>query len=181
MVKICFDQSDAVPTFLYGAAHSDGRTLASIRRELGYFKPNSSGNQWVGGLQSELLQLKPDEGPDQSIRAKGVVIVGATRWVDNYNVPVQSTDIEAVKRIARRVSTRGGGLEWVQAMGLAHGDDSTEVACNLLDPNRVAADQVQSEVEKLARKEGLMVGEGYYTDFSQEKIIEIFLNHIHLK
>ena len=174
--------SNAVPTFLYGAAHPGGRTLDSIRRELGYFKPNSSGNQWVGGLQSEFLPLKPDQGPHQSVPAKGVVVVGATRWVDNYNVPVQSTDIEAVKRIARRVSGRGGGLESVQAMGLAHGDESTEVACNLLDPKRVGADQVQSEVERVAREEeGLMVGKGYYTDFSQEKIIEMYLNHIQSK
>lgn len=94
------DQSDAVPTFLYGAAHSGGRTLASLRRELDYFKPNSSGNQWAGGLQSEHLRLKPEEGPDRVTQAKGVVVVGATRWVDNYNVPVQTTDIEAVRRIA---------------------------------------------------------------------------------
>lgn len=171
------DQSDAVPTFLYGAAHSGGRTLASLRRELGYFKPNSWGNQWAGGLQSELLRLKPEEGPDRVTQAKGVIVVGATRWVDNYNVPVQTTDIEAVRRIARRVSERGGGLECVQAMGLAHGSDSTEVACNLLGSGRVGAEQVQSEVERLARKERLRVGQGYYTDFSQEKIIQIYLNH----
>ena len=41
----------AVPTFLYGAAHREGRTLASIRRQLGYFKPNSSGDQWRGALR----------------------------------------------------------------------------------------------------------------------------------
>uniref|UniRef100_A0A0D9WL60 Formiminotransferase N-terminal subdomain domain-containing protein n=1 Tax=Leersia perrieri TaxID=77586 RepID=A0A0D9WL60_9ORYZ len=35
-----------VPTYLYGAAHGEGRTLASIRRQLGYFKPNFSGDQW---------------------------------------------------------------------------------------------------------------------------------------
>ncbi|ONK74742.1 uncharacterized protein A4U43_C03F9690 [Asparagus officinalis] len=170
-----------VPTFLYGAAHHDGRKLASIRRDLGYFKPNTSANQWVGGLQSDLRDLKLDEGPHQIVQAKGVVVIGASRWVDNYNVPVQSTDIEAVKRIARRVSERGGGLEAVQAMGLAHGEESAEVACNLLDPTRVGAAQVQAEVERHAREEGLIAGEGYYTDFSQEKIVEMYLNHFQSK
>lgn len=167
-----------VPTFLYGAAHEGGRTLDSIRRELGYFRPNSPGNVWTGGLKSELLPLKPDAGPHQSKAAKGVVVIGATRWVDNYNVPIQSTDIKAVRRIARRLSERGGGLKSVQAMGLYHSEAMTEVACNLLDPRNVGADRVQLEVQRLASEEGLTVGKGYFTDFSQEKIVEMYLKAI---
>ncbi|XP_038976965.1 glutamate formimidoyltransferase-like [Phoenix dactylifera] len=167
-----------VPTFLYGAAHEGGRTLDSIRRELGYFKPNSAGNLWAGGLRSEVLCLKPDAGPLQSAPAKGVVAIGATRWVDNYNVPIHSTDIKAAQRIARRLSERGGGLKSVQAMGLAHGEAMTEVACNLLDPSKVGADQVQIEVQRLASEEGLTAGQGYFTDFSQEKIVETYMRSI---
>ena len=47
-----------------------------------------------------------------------------------------------------------------------------EVACNLLDPENVNADQVQSRIEELASREGLTVEKGYYTDFSQESIID---------
>ncbi|OAY64846.1 Glutamate formimidoyltransferase [Ananas comosus] len=165
-----------VPTFLYGAAHGEGRSLDCVRRELGYFKPNSSGNQWRGGLNLGPLNLKPDLGPTQLTQSKGVVVVGATGWVDNYNVPVFSTNIEVVRRIARKVSGRGGGLDSVQAMGLMHGEDRTEVACNLLDPDRVGSDQVQARVERLAADEGLSAGKGYFTDFSREKIIELYLN-----
>ncbi|KAF4363284.1 hypothetical protein F8388_001825 [Cannabis sativa] len=164
-----------VPTFLYGAAHGEGRTLDTIRRELGYFKPNSSGNQWVGGLKQESLALKPDEGPPHVIPTKGVIVIGATRWVDNYNVPVFSTDLSAVRRIAKGVSGRGGGLPSVQAMALAHGETVIEVACNLLDPNNVRGDRVQLEVERLAKEEGISVGKGYFTDLSQEKIIQNYL------
>ncbi|KAJ4981259.1 hypothetical protein NE237_032096 [Protea cynaroides] len=164
-----------VPTFLYGAAHKEGRKLDFIRRELGYFKPNSEGNQWAGGVVSESLPLNPDEGPSQAPQGKGVVVIGATRWVDNYNVPVFSSDISAVRRVAKRVSARGGGLEFVQAMALAHGDDLIEVACNLLAPNNVGADEVQFEVERLAGEEGIAVGKGYFTDLSQEKIVENYL------
>ncbi|XP_010268811.1 PREDICTED: formimidoyltransferase-cyclodeaminase isoform X1 [Nelumbo nucifera] len=163
-----------VPTFLYGAANEKGRTLDSIRRQLGYFKPNTEGNQWSGGPVSESLTLQPDEGPARVTRAKGVMVIGATQWVDNYNVPVFSSDINAVRRIARQVSARGGGLASVQAMALTHGDDLIEVACNLLEPDRVGADQVQAEVERLAAKEGMAVGKGYYTDFSREKTIGNF-------
>ncbi|KAJ0983273.1 hypothetical protein J5N97_011528 [Dioscorea zingiberensis] len=167
-----------VPTFVYGGVHERGKTLDAIRRELGYFKPSSSGNQWTGGLPSDALLLKPDHGPTELTGNKGVVIVGATRWVDNYNVPVLTTNIEAVRRIARRVSGRGGGLQSVQAMGLVHGENSTEVACNLLDPSSVGADQVQLEVQRLAHEEGLAVCEGYFTDFSQERVIETYLRTI---
>ncbi|XP_031380781.1 formimidoyltransferase-cyclodeaminase-like isoform X1 [Punica granatum] len=164
-----------VPAFLYGAAHEEGRTLDSIRRALGYFKPNLSGNLWAGGLNSNPLPLKPDEGPSQAAQGKGVVVIGVTPWVDNYNVPVKSTNISTVRRIAKRVSGRGGGLPSVQAMALAHGNGITEVACNLLDPGRVGAAEVQQEVERLAADEGLTVGKGYFTDFSCQTVIEKYL------
>lgn len=164
-----------VPTFLYGAAHENGRTLASIRRELGYFKANTGGNIWAGGADSQNLPVEPDEGPNQVDKSKGVVVIGATQWVDNYNVPIFSTDISAVQRIARRISERGGGLLSVQAMGLAHGKGLTEVACNLLEPSLVGGDKVQLEVERLAQEEGLVAGTGYFTDFSRDKVVECFL------
>ncbi|KAI3951646.1 hypothetical protein MKW92_020351 [Papaver armeniacum] len=164
-----------VPTFLYGAAHQDGRKLDVIRRQLGYFKPNSEGNQWAGALGSDSLPMKPDEGPNQATPTKGVVVVGATQWVDNYNVPIFTNNIAAVRRISRRVSGRGGGLPSVQAMALAHGEDIIEVACNLLEPSKFTADQVQHLVERLAVEEGMTAGKGYYTDYSQEKIIESYL------
>ncbi|KAL3624740.1 hypothetical protein CASFOL_031408 [Castilleja foliolosa] len=80
-----------------------------------------------------------------------------------------------VQKIAKRVSGRGGGLESVQSMALAHGKGIIEVACNLLDTSKVGGDEVQREVERLAREEGLVVGEGYYTDLSQGKLIENYL------
>ncbi|XP_047967458.1 glutamate formimidoyltransferase-like [Salvia hispanica] len=163
-----------VATFLYGAAHAEGRSLDTIRRELGYFKPNAEGNQWVGSLQSEALQLKPDEGPPHAVMRKGVVVIGATEWVDNYNVPIFSTDMAAVRRIAKKVSGRGGGLPSVQSMALAHGKGMIEVACNLLDTSKAGGEDVQQAVERLAREEGMEVGEGYYTDLSQSKIIESY-------
>lgn len=166
------------PTYLYGACHEGGRTLDSIRRKLGYFKPNSAGNQWRGSLKTEILELRPDAGPLQPSPAKGIVVIGATNWVDNYNIPVWCSDIDSVRRIASKVRERGGGLKSVQAMALSHAAGCIEVACNLLDPSITGADQVQSEVQRLAAKEGFKVGEGYFTDFSREKITEMYLRCI---
>ncbi|KAG6535083.1 glutamate formimidoyltransferase-like [Zingiber officinale] len=166
------------PIYLYGACHEGGRTLDSIRRKFGYFKPNSAGNQWTGSLKTEILELRPDVGPLQPPPSKGIVVVGATRWVDNYNVPVWCTDIDSVRRIASKVRERGGGLKSVQAMALSHAAGCIEVACNLLDPSITGADQVQSKVQRLAAEEGFKVGEGYFTDFSGEKITEMYLRSI---
>ncbi|XP_057793200.1 uncharacterized protein LOC131009809 [Salvia miltiorrhiza] len=158
-----------VATFLYGAAHGEGRSLDTIRRELGYFKRNANGNQWVGNLQSETLQLKPDEGHPHAVPTKGVVVVGATQWVENYNVPIFSTDMAVVRRIAKRISCRGGGLPSVQSMALAHGKGMIEVDCNLLDTSKAGGEDVQRAVECLAREKGMDVEEGYYTDLSQNQ------------
>jgi len=166
---------NAVPTYLYGAAHEEGRTLDSIRRVFGYFKPNCSENQWIGGLKTDSLPLIPDSGPSQVTPAKGVAVIGATNWVDNYNIPLLSSDINAARRIAKRLSGRGGGLPSVQTMALAHGEGVIEVACNLLDPNKFGGERVQEQVESLAREEGISVGRGYYTDFSQDQIIASYL------
>ncbi|CAN7063627.1 unnamed protein product [Brassica oleracea var. botrytis] len=161
-----------VPTYLYGAAHEEHCTLDSIRRKLGYFKANREGHEWAGGLELEVVPVKPDAGPQEVSKAKGVVAVGACGWVSNYNMPVMSTDLKAVKRMARKASERGGGLASVQTMALVHGEGVIEVACNLLNPSIVGGDEVQGLIERLGREEGLIVGKGYYTDYTADQIAQ---------
>ncbi|CAH2051116.1 unnamed protein product [Thlaspi arvense] len=161
-----------VPTYLYGAAQEEQCTLDSIRRKLGYFKANREGREWAGGLELEVAPVKPDAGPQEVSKAKGVVAVGACGWVSNYNVPVMSTDLKAVKRVARKASERGGGLTSVQTMALVHGEGVIEVACNLLNPSEVGGDEVQGLIERLGREEGLPVGKGYYTDYTADQIAQ---------
>lgn len=167
-----------VPVFLYAAAHPTGKPLDTIRRELGYYRPNSMGNQWAGWTMPEILPERPNEGPIQVSPARGIAMIGARPWVALYNIPIMSTDVAATRRIARMVSARGGGLPTVQTLGLVHGEDSTEIACMLLEPNQVGADRVQNRVEKLAAEEGLDVEKGYFTDFSPEMIVEKYMNLI---
>ncbi|XP_050205539.1 uncharacterized protein LOC126655403 [Mercurialis annua] len=167
-----------VPVFLYAAAHPTCKPLDTIRRELGYYRPNFLGSQWAGWSMSEILPEKPDEGPQQVSPARGISMIGARPWVALYNVPVISTDVSVTRRIARMVSARGGGLPTVQTLGLVHGEDSTEIACMLLEPNQIGADKVHSRIEMLAAEEGLDVEKGYFTDFSPEMIVEKYMNLI---
>lgn len=167
-----------VPIFLYEAAHPTGKALDTIRRELGYYRPNLMGNQWTGWALPEILSEQPNEGPTLVSRARGISMIGARSWVATYNVPIMSTDVAATRRIAQMVSARGGGLPTVQSLGLVHGEDSTEIACMLLEPNRIGADRVQHRVETLAAQEGFDVEKGYFTDFSPEMIIEKYIKLI---
>lgn len=171
-------QNNAVPVYLYGAAHPTGRALEAIRRELGFYRPNFMGNLWAGWAQPEILPEKPDLGPESVSRARGVAMIGARPWVSTYNVPIMSTDVSATRRIALMVSARGGGLPTVQTLGLVHGEDSTEIACMLLEPNQIGADRVQKQVELLAAGLGLDVEQGYFTDVPPEIIIERYIKSI---
>ena len=165
------DHSVAVPAFLYGAAHRSGRPLDDIRRALGYFQPNNGG-LWIG---SNIFppSMQPDFGPRVAPSSSGIVVVGACPWVMNYNVPLASTDLNKGKRIARKVSERGGGLVKVQAMALLHGADCIEIACNLLDTEVSSPDAVQRLVTTLAAKEGIQASDGYLTGHSKEDIFRM--------
>ncbi|KAJ1698454.1 hypothetical protein LUZ63_006966 [Rhynchospora breviuscula] len=167
-----------VPIYLYGAAHSEGRTLDSIRRDLGYFQPNSDGRQWIGDLNTDISFVKPDEGPLEIDPSKGLITIGASPWVGSCNVPIHSEDIELVKNIARSISEKGGGLPSVQAIGVEHMKGSCEVACYLLDLDRVRADQVQTEVERVCSELGVTVGKVYLTDFLPEEITSLYVKAI---
>lgn len=164
-----------MPVYLYAAAHPTGKALDSIRRGLGYYRPNFMGTQWAGWTMPEILPEKPDEGPSSVSKSRGITMIGARPWIALYNVPIMSTDLSAVRRIARRVSGRGGGLPSVQAMALAHGETVIEVACNLLDPFTMGGDRVQLEVERLAKEEGVTVAKGYFTHLSHDKIVQSYL------
>lgn len=168
----------AVPAFLYGAAHGSGRPLADIRRALGYFQPQNEG-LWIGSNVFP-ASMQPDFGPRLAPPSSGIVVVGACPWVMNYNVPlVSTTDLDKGKRIARKVSERGGGLADVQAMALLHGTDCIEIACNLLDTDVSSPDAVQHLVATLAAKEGVQAADGYLTGHSKEEIYTLASEKLH--
>ncbi|RCV42006.1 hypothetical protein SETIT_9G180100v2 [Setaria italica] len=163
-----------VPVFLYAAAHPTGKSVGAIRRELGYYRPNHMGNQWSGTMLPDVLPISPDEGPTNVSSERGATTVGATPFLEGYNVPVLSKDVATVRRITRRLTGRGGGLPTVQALALIHGDDCTEIAC-LLDPDHVSAYQVQTVVEQIAAEQGLEVEKGYFTDLTKDRMLDKYL------
>ena len=171
----------AVPVHLYGGCHPQGRTLAALRRELGYFTGrecgdrggvsgggNSSDPEWEGTF-SRYAGLPPDFGPDLPPEDLGVMCVGAVPWLVNYNVTLETADLAVGRSVARAVSSRGGGLPGVEAMALRHGE-GLEVACNLTDPERAGPAEVLRRVRGLADEAGVAVGDAYCIGPSPEEL-----------
>jgi hypothetical protein len=64
----------------------------------------------------------PDLGPAVVPARSGMCCVGATPWVVNFNVLLESEDLDLGRELAAAVSERRGGLPGVQAMALRHED-----------------------------------------------------------
>lgn len=79
---------------------------------------------WQGPLPITSLQLDTtltaDYGPDAPPPQHGVLCLGAVPWVTNYNILLDTRDLQYVSKLARNTSTRGGGLPAVEAMALVH-------------------------------------------------------------
>lgn len=165
----------AVPVYFYGWARHDRRSLSEVRSKLGYFRPKKGG-QWEGAPTSSSLRgcIDPDLGSSEIPENAGCAAVGAVPWVFNYNVPVKVDNMAIAKQMAREVSERGGGLPAVEAMALAHGQGSVEIACNLLDASSSSPRDVQNLVEELCARREIEAGSGYLTGISPGEIIEIF-------
>lgn len=186
-----------VPVLLYGLASPAGVQLADLRRKHGYFQETAvggggaGGGGWAGAHVIKGGRLVADFGPSEVSPEAGIVMLGATPWICNYNVPISidlPCDVEnmmkAARRVARNVSERGGGLPAVQAMALPHGSDAdkgimtVEIACNLLDVSVTGPDMVQAKVKSLcSSKTGSAdfewnVGSGYVTNMSSAGIMK---------
>ncbi|KAK3265890.1 hypothetical protein CYMTET_25456 [Cymbomonas tetramitiformis] len=153
-----------VPVYTYGSANSSARKLADIRRQFGYFDGESKG-EWKHA-PSGLLSLEPEFGPSNAMVQSGIVCLGACPWVVNFNVALHTDDLAMARRVAKRVSARGGGLAEVEAMALPHSDGIVEIACNLLNTAITPQQEVAEKISALAKEADLEVGEGYNTNLT---------------
>jgi len=162
----------AVPTYLYGAAHPAGTELADIRRRLGYFA-RGPGEAWQGPMAGDAAAKNvPDFGPTAVPPESGVCCVGACGWIINYNVLLGTHDMALARQVTRAVSQRAGGLPSVQAMALKHAE-GIEVACNLLDWEKVSPEQVHAAIETAASLAGVPVLAAYQTGKDIDALIKL--------
>ncbi|XP_023118109.2 formiminotransferase N-terminal subdomain-containing protein isoform X3 [Amphiprion ocellaris] len=106
--------------FLFGWADSPlQRGLARRRKEMGWFKKTP-----------DLQDIRPDMGPQPQKRF-GLTGVGASPYVMNCNVTIDTQDIAMGRSIATAIrESTAGGLPGVQVLALPH-EGAVEIACNV--------------------------------------------------
>ncbi|ROL55090.1 Formiminotransferase N-terminal subdomain-containing protein [Anabarilius grahami] len=106
--------------FLFGWADSSQRRgLAQRRKEIGWFKK-----------VKDMSSIQPDVGP-QPTRRYGITGVGASPYVMNCNVTIDTQDLVLGRIVALAVRESSlGGIPGVQVMALPH-EGAVEIACNV--------------------------------------------------
>lgn len=143
-----------IPVYLYAraATRPDRVRLADVRRG-GYEAVRDE----IGDPTKDRL---PDFGPPRTHPRAGAMAVGARPFLIAWNINLASSDIEAAKRIARRVRESGGGLPAVQGNGFMIEElDAAQVSMNLLDFETTPMWRVYDEVQRLATEEGVGIRE----------------------
>ncbi|KAK2905036.1 hypothetical protein QQF64_033247 [Cirrhinus molitorella] len=106
--------------FLFGWADSpQHRGLAKRRKEIGWFKK-----------VLDMSTIQPDVGP-QPTRRYGITGVGASPYVMNCNVTIDTRDLALCRIVASAIrESSPGGIPGVQVMALPH-EGAVEIACNV--------------------------------------------------
>lgn len=126
----------AVPTFLYGLAHPEGRSLPEVRRDA-------------------FTKFQPDFGPAEPHPTFGATAVGARPLLVAINCELETNDLPLAMRIAKSIRHAGGGLPGVRALGFPlESKNRAQVSMNLTDLRMTGVETACTAVRQLARASG---------------------------
>ncbi|MGB2756816.1 MAG: hypothetical protein WBD02_04055 [Acidimicrobiia bacterium] len=109
-----------IPSFLYGDADPQGRTLPELRREA-------------------FTRRFPDYGPKTPDARHGAVAVGARPPLVALNMNLTTADLDTAKRIAISIRESSGGMPGVRSLGLRlERKGCVQVSMNIFDLERAA-------------------------------------------
>ncbi len=125
-----------VPTFLYGDADPEERSLPRLRRDA-------------------FVRRAPDFGPAEPHPTLGATAVGARPVLVAVNCELTRDDVDLARRIAHDVRESGGGFSGVRALGFDLASRRTaQVSMNLTDLSATGLEEACAQVARLARAEG---------------------------
>lgn len=138
----------AIPVYLYAKAASrpERESLPAVRK--GEYE----------GLR-ELIGSDPSRAPDfgpGQMGPAGATAVGARPFLIAFNVYLNTDDVEIAKKIAKTVRFSGGGLRFVQAMGVLV-EGQAQVSMNLTDFRQTAMSTALEMVRREAARYGALV------------------------
>ncbi len=108
--------------------------------------------------QFEAPQIPPDLGGPRLHPTSGAVIIGARKVLVAFNINLDSGDLSAARRIAKKIRAANGGLPGVKALGVALVSRKlAQVSMNLTDFEVTSPQAVFDVVEAEAAKEGISI------------------------
>ncbi len=116
----------------------------------------------VEGLAAALAtpERAPDLGPAKPHPTAGATAVGARDFLVAFNVDLDTADVKVARKIARAIRASSGGIEGVQARGLAlPSQGRVQVSTNLLDVRGAGPGKVHRLITELAAAEAVAVAE----------------------
>ena len=145
-------QRYGVPVYFYeaAAARPDRANLDDVRR--GQFE----------GLRETVRKeaaRRPDLGGPGLHPTAGACAVGARKFLVEYNIYFDSSDVSLVRAIAKEIRAASGGLKGVKAMG-SLADGRAQLSMNITDFQVTPLSQVFNAVSRLALKHKSVPVEG---------------------
>ncbi len=137
-----------IPVYLYEAAAAtpERQNLENIRR--GQFE----------GIRAEIATnpaRKPDFGEPRVHPTAGATVVGARKFLEAYNVFLNTPDVDIAKKIAKAVRFSNGGLRFVKGAGfLVRG--LAQVSMNLTDFEQTPIHRAFEFVKREAARYGVI-------------------------
>ncbi|KAA8496515.1 Glutamate formimidoyltransferase [Porphyridium purpureum] len=173
-----FLEDRGMHAFLYGAADPQGRSLVYRRKMLHWFQNGAplSNAEHIRDLKlaGEWAEYGPPIGSTDCVswQKLGIAGVGATPYVINFNVTLESADMKLGRAIAAQIrATAASGLEGVESMAFPH-DGRVEIACNLRS-TAPPPEVVFRRIEHEASMRGLqVVGEATIVGYSRKILLE---------
>ncbi len=131
-----------IPVYLYdlAARREDRKDLAKVRK--GQFE----------GLREDIGRNPdrvPDFGPNKIHPTAGAVAVGARRQIVNFNVNLDTTDMEFSKGLAKKIRASGGGLPGLRAKEIfLESKNQVQISTVLTDHRATSIKRALDEIEK---------------------------------
>lgn len=140
-----------IPVYLYdrAARFEHRRDLAKVRK--GQFE----GLKEAIGKDPERV---PDFGPNHIHPTAGAMAVGARNQIVNFNVNLNTTDMEFAKGLAKKIRTSGGGLPALRAKEIfLESKGQVQMSTVLTDYKTTSIKRVMDELQKDLGPKGITV------------------------
>ncbi len=141
----------SIPVYLYdqAAQREDRKDLAKVRK--GQFE----------GLKDEIGKNPdrvPDFGPNKIHPTAGAVAVGARFQIVNFNVNLDTTDMDFAKALAKKIRTSGGGLPALRAKEIfLESKNQVQISTVLTNYGVTSIKKVIDEIKKEIEPKGIKI------------------------